>query len=267
MTDATGPLDLTRMWAIGDYPVVARLLLPISETVVKELDISAGEEVLDVAVGDGNAAILAATRGAKVTGIDLTPTQIARARARCAAEGVKVDLQVGDAQRLDLPDAAFDVVLSVMGVIFAPDHAAVARELARVCRPGGRIAITAWAEGGWSIAWRTKVAHLMPPATAGGPAPEEWADPDVARGRLAAAGLSTKVERRNFAWRYPSTKAALDTLTTAAGPYVAFVEGLESIGKVDEGKALLLEAIEESNVANDGSCTLPAPYLLLVATR
>lgn len=265
---ADDPRDAqTRMWTIGDYPVVARHLLPISETVVKALDIQAGEDVLDVAVGDGNAAILAARRGAKVTGVDLTPAQIERARARCAAEQVKVDLRVGDAQALDLPDEAFDVVMSVMGVIFAPDHAAAARGLARVCRPGGRIAITTWCPGGWSITWRSKVAHLMPAALGSAPSPDEWGDRDVARGRLAAAGLSTKVEQRNFAWRFPSPEAALETFSTAAGPFVAFIEALESVGKAGEGRALLLEAIEEANVATDGSCTLPAPYLLITATR
>lgn len=264
---ADDPRDVqTRMWTIGDYPVVARHLLPISETVVKTLDIQAGEDVLDVAVGDGNAAILAARRGAKVTGVDLTPAQVERARARCAAEKVTVDLRVGDAQALDLPDEAFDVVMSVMGVIFAPDHAAAARELARVCRPGGRIAITTWASTGWSITWRAKVAHLTPPALAGAPSPDEWGDADVARGRLAAAGLSTKAEQRSFAWRFPSPAAALETFSTAAGPFVAFVDALDAIGRADEGKALLLEAIEESNVATDGSCTLPAPYLLITAT-
>ena len=256
----------TRMWTIGDYPLVARHLLPISETVVKALDIEAGEDVLDVAVGDGNAAILAARRGAKVTGVDLTPAQVERARARCAEEKVTVDLRVGDAQALDLPDESFDVVLSVMGVIFATDHAAATRELARVVRPGGRVAITTWAASGWSITWRSKVAHLIPASAPGAPVPDDWGDPDEARGRLAAAGLSSKAEQRNFAWRFPSPADALDTFATAAGPIVAFLEALGPVGKAEEGRALLLEAIEEANVATDGSCTLPAPYLLLTAT-
>ena len=265
MTDAAAHDAQTRMWSIGDYPTIARHLLPISQTVVKSLDIRKGEDVLDVAVGDGNAAILAAKAGAKVTGIDLTPAQIERARERCKAEKVRVDLQVGDAQRLDLPDESFDVVLSVMGMIFAPDHAAATRELARVCRPGGRVAVTAWATSSWMVAWRSKVAHLTPPAV--GPTPDEWADPIVAADRLGAAGLAAKVEQRNFAWRFPSTETALETFITSAGPFVAFMEMLDTHSKADEGRALLLEAIEETNVASDGSCTLPAAYLLMTATR
>ena len=266
MTDAAARDAQTHMWSIGDYPTMARHLLPISQTVVKTLDIQTGEDVLDVAVGNGNAAILAAKAGGKVTGVDLTPTQIDRARERCKAEKVRVDLQVGDAQHLDLPDESFDVVLSVMGVIFAPDHAAATRELARVCRPGGRVAITSWTSSGWAITWRSKVAHLVPPA-ANGPTPDEWGDPIIAADRLAAAGLAAKVEQRNFAWRFPSPADALETFITAAGPFVAFMESLEPLGKADEGQALVLEAINESNVANDGSCTLPAAYLLMTATR
>ena len=266
MTAAPPPDALTRMWSIGDYPAIARHLLPISQTTVKALDIQKGEDVLDVAVGSGNAAILAAKAGAKVTGIDLTPAQIDRAKDHCAEEHVKVDLRVGDAQSLDLPDESFDVVLSVMGVIFAPDHVAASRELARVCRSGGRVAITAWARNGWSGTWREKVAHLTPPGATRAD-PDEWGDPTAATDRLAAAGLAAKVETRNFAWRFPSPGVALETFVTAAGPVVSVIEQLEAIGKDDEGRALLAEAIKESNVASDGSCTLPAPYLLLTATR
>jgi len=265
MTDAARDA-LTRMWSMGDYPTISRHLQPISQTVVKILDIQKGEEVLDVAVGDGNAAILAAKQGAKVTGIDLTPTQIDRARDRCLAEKVKVDLRVGDVQALDLPDESFDVVLSVMGMIFAPDYDAAVRELARVCRPGGRVAVTAWAATSWTVTWRNKVAHLAPPAAAG-PSPDEWGDPIVAKDRLAGAGLAATVETRNFAWRFPSSGVALETFITSAGPFVAFMETLEALDKADEGRALLLEAIEDSNVATDGSCTLPAAYLLMTATR
>ena len=251
---------------MGDYPIIARHLLPISQTVVKALDIHQGDEVLDVAVGNGNAAILAAQAGAKVTGVDLTPAQIDRARERCKAEKVRIDLQVGDAQHLDLPDESFDVVLSVMGMIFAPDHAAAARELARVCRPGGRVAITSWTTNSWNATWRDKVAHLVPPGAAANP-PDAWGDPIVAADRLEAAGLDAKIVQRNFAWRFASATEALETFVTAAGPFVAFIEMLDGLGKADEGKHLLLEAIEESNVANDGSCTLPAPFLLMTATR
>ncbi len=255
-----------RMWTVGDYPTVARQLLPISEATVAALDIQRGERVLDVATGNGNAAVLAAKRGASVTGIDLTPMQIERARASCEAEGVDVDLRVGDAQALEVPEGSFDVVMSVMGVIFAPRHAAATRELARACRPGGRIAMTAWAADGWGVVWRAKVASLVPdPPT--GPGPGDWGDPDLVQMRFAAAGVDATVERRDFSWKYPSPEAALETLMTAAGPFIMFMEAMRARGLEDRGRTALLEAMADANVATDGTCELAAPYLLITATR
>lgn len=133
------------MWTIGDYPTIARHLAPISAETVEALGLEVGDRVLDVGVGTGNAAIEAARRGAIVTGIDLTPAQIERARDRCAQEGVDVELRVGDADDLDVPDATFDVVLSVMGVIFAPDPAA------RWPSPRGRSTDGQWRGEGGSL--------------------------------------------------------------------------------------------------------------------
>jgi len=266
MADDPNPDAQTRMWTIGDYPAIARHLLPISEATVASLDIQPGERVLDVAVGDGNAAILAARRRAHVTGIDLTPAQIDRARDRCAAEGVEVDLRVGDAEALELPDAGFDVVMSVMGMIFAPGHAAAARELGRTCRPGGRIALTAWTRSGWAVAWRARVAHLMPPPPTG-PTPDDWGDPDTMAMRMDVAGLAATIEERPFVWRFPSAEAALETFVTAAGPFVMFMEAMRAQDKAEAARTALLEAMEETNVATDGTCALPADYLLVNATR
>src|SRR5947207_555502 len=106
-----------RLWAAGDYTVVARQLLPMSVETVEAANVRPGDRVLDVGTGNGNAAIEAARRGATVTGIDVTPEQVELAGERCAEEDVEVDLRIGNAEALDVPDAGFDVVLSVMGVI------------------------------------------------------------------------------------------------------------------------------------------------------
>jgi SAM-dependent methyltransferase len=267
MSDAPpDPADLQRhMWTIGDYPTIAKHLHPISVDVVDTVDPRPGETLLDVAVGDGNSAILAAHRGALVTGIDLTPVQIDRARARCVAEGVEVGLHLGDAQALDVEDASYDVVISVMGVIFAPDYAAATSELARVCRPGGRIAMTAWTGAGWSVAWRAAIADMAMPIT--GPHPDEWGDPAVAAQRMAGAGLDASVVERPFTWSFPSAEAGLATLTSAAGPFVVFMEAMRAAGKEEEATERLLEALRSSNEATDGTCRLSAPYLLVTATR
>lgn len=256
-----------RIWTIGDYPVIARHLLPISIDTVAALGIGRGDEVLDVGVGTGNAAVEAARRGAHVTGIDLTPAQIERARARCAEEGVEVDLRVGDAQSLEVPDASFDFVLSVMGVIFAPDHERAAAEMARVCRPGGTVAITSWKDGGWSSRWRVRASQLVPAPPPGAPMPDAWGDPEEVVRRLSAAGLETNVVERSFAFRFPSIDNAIDVFLSAAGPFVQFMEMAAAQGNGEEALRELRDALEEAKEPDDGNCVLPAPYLLATARR
>lgn len=262
------PEDIQRrMWTIGDYPTIARYLAPISTETVAALGLGPGVRVLDVGVGTGNAAIEAVRRGAIVTGIDLTPAQIDRARARCAKEGVKIELRVGNAEHLDVPDGSFDVVLSVMGMIFSPNPARATSEMARACRPGGTVALTAWAVGGWSEAWRNRVAHLIPAPLPGTPTPDEWGDPVKAAQRLLAAGLRPTVELHPFFWRFPSVATARDVFVSAAGPFVAFMEAASARDRGQEALDHLTAAIDESNQADDGTCTLSAPYLLAVGRR
>jgi SAM-dependent methyltransferase len=255
-----------RIWTVGDYPTVARLLLPISVEAVEAIDVRPGQRVLDVATGNGNAAIEAARRGAHVTGVDLTPAQIERATARCAREGVEVELLVGDAEDLPVPGAAFDAVLSVMGVIFAPDHARAMAELARVCRPGGTVALTTWTTHGWLGSWRPRLAELLelPPVN---PDVEEWGDADVVRARFGAAGLDAVVERREFAFTFASPDEALDTFLLNGGPFIDLMERAESMGRAAEARRALREVVVESDVGGGARCVLPSPYLLVLSRK
>ena len=123
-------------WAAGDYSVIAELIEDVADVCVEAAGVEAGEDVLDVATGTGNAALVAAGRGAKVTGLDLTPELFDTARERAAAAGVEIEWVAGDAEQMPFDEASFDRVLSTCGVQFAPRHEVVAQELARVCRPG-----------------------------------------------------------------------------------------------------------------------------------
>jgi SAM-dependent methyltransferase len=266
MTDGRGDA-LRRPWTVGDYPVVARHLQPISTQTLAAIGIQPGDRVLDVGIGTGNAAIEAARIGARVTGLDLTPAQIDRARVRCEAEGVEVDLFVGDVQEIDLPTGSFDVVLSVMGMIFAPDHARAIAEMARVCRADGTVAITSWAQGGWSDRWRSAAASVLPPSPPGSPEPDGWGDPGELRRRFASAHLDAQISEHPFAWTFDSEETALAVLTTAAGPFVQAVEAASSVGRRTALLELLAEVIRETNSSPDGTCVLPAPYLLALARR
>lgn len=252
-----------RMWTIGDYPAVAHRLLPISVETVESLPITAGTRVLDVGAGDGNFTLEAARRGAVVVGIDLAPAQVERAAARAAADGLEVDLRVGDAEALEVDDGSFDVVVSVLGMVFAPDHERAAAEMVRACRPGGTVAAVAWSDGGWSEIWRRRAATVVPPPPEGGPRPDLWGDEDEVRRRWQQAGLTdVGIERRPFEWHFSDVPEAADFFVSHAGPFMTFLERAESLGVADQARAVLVEALEEAVVSSDGAVTLSHPYLL-----
>src|SRR5215831_7614576 len=128
-------------WAAGDYAVIGTTLQIVGERICEAVDLRAGERVLDVAAGNGNATLAAARRFGIVTSTDYVPALLERGRRRAEAEGANVIFKVADAEALPFPAASFDVVLSTFGVMFAPDHQQAARELSRVCRHGGRIGL------------------------------------------------------------------------------------------------------------------------------
>src|SRR4051794_33854593 len=157
-------------WASGDFSMVGARIVLVSEQLVDTADLHAGWRVLDVATGSGNAAIAAARLGCTAVGVDYVPALLEHGRRRAAAEVLPVEFLEGDAEALPFPDASFDAVTSVFGSMFAPDHARAARELLRVCRPGGTIALASWTpEGFIGELFPTVAAHLPPPAGAAAP--------------------------------------------------------------------------------------------------
>jgi 2-polyprenyl-3-methyl-5-hydroxy-6-metoxy-1,4-benzoquinol methylase len=254
-----------RLWSAGDYPIVARHLRPIAVETVTAAGVARGDRVLDVATGDGNAAIECARRGASVVAIDLTPKQIVLAKERCAAEGVEVDLRVGNAMALEVEADSFDVVLSVLGVIFAPDPDVAIAELARAVRPGGVVALASWMLGGWSSAWRQCLAEVVPGAVGRSPT-DDWGDAEIVARRLTACGLTAEVSRRPFSWTFRSVDVAIDVLSSASPPHVTALTKAAEAGVADELRVRFAAIVEEANEATDGSCSLPAPWLLAVAT-
>jgi ubiquinone/menaquinone biosynthesis C-methylase UbiE len=163
-------------WASGDYDQIAQGIQSVADHVVRSGRIRPGERVLDIACGTGNTALMARARSAVVTGLDLTPELLEIARKRAAEEGYgDITWKVGDAEDMPFPDGTFDVVVSSCGLMFAPDQQKVANEVARVTRPGGRIAIQAWTrESGVGRMFKVTGAYVLPPA--GVPSPFEWGD-------------------------------------------------------------------------------------------
>src|SRR5262245_64057298 len=151
-------------WSSGDFSVVAARIVYQAELLCETADLQAGWRVLDVATGSGNAALAAARRGCQAVGIDYVPALLGRGRIRAEAEHLPAEFVEGDAEQLPFPTAAFDAVVSIYGVMFAPDHRRAASELARVCRPGGRIALASWTPDGFIGETFRIFSGYMPPA-------------------------------------------------------------------------------------------------------
>ena len=163
------------MWASGDYPsMVETFLLPLGPRLVEACGIGPGERVLDVAAGTGNASIPAAQTGADVVASDLTPELFDAGRARAEAEGVELEWVEADAHDLPFEDASFDVVISSIGVMFAPFHEKAADELVRVCKPGGKIGLLSWTPEGMIGALFRAMGQFMPPPPEGAQPPPLW---------------------------------------------------------------------------------------------
>jgi ubiquinone/menaquinone biosynthesis C-methylase UbiE len=170
------------MWALGDYPSVATEVIPgLGAALVDACRIGPGQRVLDVAAGSGNAAIPAALTGAEVVACDLTPSLLEAGRALAAARAAVVDWREGDAEALPFGDGSFDVVLSCVGVMFAPHHRVAAAELARVCRPGGTIAMINWTPQGFIGQLFGLMKSYVPPPPAGAQPPPLWGRADHVR--------------------------------------------------------------------------------------
>ena len=175
------------MWGNGPYERVTNTLTDIHELVVERLDPKPGEHVLDAATGTGALALLAAKRGADVVGMDLAPALIETAKERAGEEGVDVDFELGDAEEMRYDDATFDGVTSTLGVMFAPDHGAVASELARVTKPGGRLVLACWTPEGGLAQMFGMMRPFLPTPPEGVGSPFAWGNEEHVRGLLGEA--------------------------------------------------------------------------------
>ena len=245
--DALGQMKqaVRATWAAGDYPAIAeRQLWPVGERVVSRIGVGAGDDVLDVACGTGNAAIRAAAAGGRVVGVDLTPELFAAGRRLASAAGVDVEWVEGDAEELPVEDESFDVVLSVFGCIFAPRHSIAAAELARALRPGGRLCITAWTpEGSMGDLFRTLGGYMPAPPPFAEP-PLLWGSEEHVRGLFAESGVELEFERETIAFPpFASVDEEIEWGLAKFGPLIMARRLLEPEGRwqalIDDLRRLL----------------------------
>ena len=257
---------LRETWTTGDYGRVTSHLRQSSESFVLRFPVSAGMRVLDVACGTGQAAIPLARAGAEVTGVDIAPGWLAQAREQAAAENLPARFDEGDAEDLPYADASFDLVVSLIGAMFAPRPERVAAELTRVCRPGGRIVMANWTPGGFVGRFFATLGRHAP-SPPGMPTPLAWGEPETVRERLREGIATLHTAPCSFTFRYPFGPAEVaQHYRRHFGPVVRAFAALDAAGQ--ERLRADLEALwAGASTAGDGGTVVEAEVLEVVAVR
>jgi len=271
--DAKSPAELESLkarmkatWMAGDFGVIGRSHERAAEEFIARRSLAPGTHVLDVACGTGNLAIVAARGGARVTGVDIATNLLQQARTRAETEQLAIQFDEGDAERLPYADEAFDVVVSMFGVMFAPHPDVAAAELVRVCRPGGTIALANWTPTGFTgQTFKAVARHCPPPVNT--PPPTQWGDESIVRQRLRDGILDLRMTRRTATFSFPYPPAqVVETFRTYFGPISNAFAALDP-----NGQAALRRELEQlwfaHNRATDGTTAVDSEYLEIVATR
>lgn len=254
-----------KTWAMGDFAMIGWNTVFPGELLCEAVQLRAGERVLDVAAGSGNAAISAARRNCEAVGIDYVPALIERARERAAVERLPARFEVGDCEAIPFADASFDVVLSVYGSMFAPRQEQAARELLRVCRPGGRIGMANWTpESFWGKTFGLQARYLPPPVELRPPV--EWGTQKRLGELFGTAVRSIDITPRSALFRYRSPAHWIEVFSTYFGPIIRTLETLDA-----ERRGAYLSELEETlrrfNRSGDDTLVVSSDYLEVVMVK
>jgi SAM-dependent methyltransferase len=251
------------VWSSGPYQAITETIPEINRVVIERLDPQPGQRLLDLACGTGAVAELAAATGAEVVGIDIAPALIDQARDRAAQRGLEIDYRVGDAEALELEDASFDLVASTCGVMFAPDHGAIAAELARVTKPGGRIALACWTpESG--LAQLFAVMRPFQPAPPVGVGNQfDWGREDYVRDLLGDA-FKLEFEHGDSVLEADSGESVWQLFSTEYGPTKTLADSLDH----EQREQLQRDFVElHERSRSNARIQFSRTYLLTLGTR
>ncbi|WP_099040190.1 class I SAM-dependent methyltransferase [Mycobacterium neglectum] len=274
MTDPTATVDVAQvaakhraMWASGDYPrLAAELVAPLGPVLVEATGIGPGDRVLDVAAGTGNASIPAAKTGASVIASDLVPDLLEHGRQLAADRGVELEWREANAHELPFGDNEFDVVMSCIGVMFAPFHQLAAGEMVRVCKPGGRVGVISWTpEGHIGKLWATMKPYAPAPPPGAQP-PPLWGNEDHVRALLGDGVIDVVMERRMLTVDTFADGAEFrDYFKATYGPTIAVYRNIEG----DDDRIAELDAAiaQVGDSVLSESSTMEWEYLLLTARK
>ena len=252
-------------WSTGNYAIVGTTLQIVGENLCEALDLRAGARVLDVAAGNGNATLAAARRWCDVTSTDYVASLLEAGRARAQAEGHTVRFQEADAENLPFADASFDVVLSTFGVMFTPNQEKAATELARVCKPGGRIGLANWTPESFIGQLFKTIGKYVPPAP-GVKSPALWGTKARLDELFGSTAREIRTAGREFNFRYHSPAHWIEVFRTYYGPMN------KTFGALDADKQAaftedLLALMASRNRSGDATLVLPSEYLEVVIER
>ncbi|MCM5569862.1 methyltransferase domain-containing protein [Burkholderiaceae bacterium FT117] len=252
-------------WSSGDYALIGTTLQIVGEQLCEALDLRSGQKVLDVAAGNGNVSLAAARRWCDVVATDYVPALLDRARERAQADRLEIAFQEADAEALPFPDASFDAVVSTFGVMFTPDQDRAAAEMARVCRPGGKIGLANWTPDGFiGQLFKTIGKHVPPPA--GAKSPALWGTRERLVEMFEPQASTVAASQRDYVFRYRSPDHWVQVFRTWYGPVLKAFAALDPAGQAAL-EADLRALIERFNRSGDGTMVVPGAYLEVVVTR
>jgi ubiquinone/menaquinone biosynthesis C-methylase UbiE len=252
-------------WASGDFGQIGVRLQIVGESLCEAIDLRAGERVLDVAAGNGNASLAAARRFADVTSTDYVPALLEQGRLRAEADRLAITFRVADAERLPFPDASFDVVLSTYGVMFAPNQEHAAAELLRVARPGGRIGLANWTPEGFLGRLFGVMSGFVPPP-AGLASPMAWGSEPRLVELFGPRASDIRTTRKAYVFRYRSAEHWVEFFRTYYGPTHRAFAALDEAGQ-RALHAALVAFLRGENTHTGDALVVPAEYLEVVITK
>ncbi|MBA5866200.1 MAG: methyltransferase domain-containing protein [Nitrospira sp. CR1.3] len=256
---------LRKIWTAGDYDRFSRYMEGGAREFYERLTIAPGSRLLDVGCGSGQLALMAAKDGLEVTGVDIADNWVERARARAKAEGLRASFEQADAEALPFEDGAFDVVVSLIGAMFAPRPDLVAHELLRVCTPGGTVAMANWTSQGFVGQMFRTVAKFIAPS--GMPSPTLWGDEPTVRERLGKGLSDLRMTRRAYTFSYPFPPAeVVEFFRLYYGPTNQAFAALDAEGQ-DRLCRELVDLWAAQNRGGRDTTTVFAEYLEVIGTR
>lgn len=254
-------------WANGDFGVIAHTLMPAAEDFVNSLEIKPGEKVLDVACGSGNLAVLAAQKNADVKGIDIVDDLIRQSIERAEGNNLNIKFIVGDAEDMPYPDNEFDYVITMFGAMFCPRPDVAAKELFRVCKPGGKVAMANWTQNAFAEDFFGTVRKYAPPPPPGISPPNEWGNEEIVKQRLSSYSSDIQLTHKSFEIVYPVSPAeTTEIFTRHFGPVKSIYDNMdESLRKefTDEITAVFTK----HNISNEGNNVMVGDYLEVIAIK